>query len=182
MSTFCVLARPRMWFCVGPPKVPPRSECTPRPRVLLSTRPPTRLRASSTVTEYRGGVSPRAAVSPAKPAPTMATSTVREPRLRFFLRVAASSATAPAAPDSSSPRRVIGWSCGPIRGREASIAPPMLDALREEVAAASRRLAADGLVLGTAGNLSAREGEQVAITPTGAHLSKLDADQVCVID
>src|SRR3954447_9996158 len=112
----------------------------------------------------------------------MATSTVREPRLRFFLRFAASSATAPAAPDSSSPRRVIGWSCGPIRGREASIAPPMLDALREEVAAASRRLAADGLVLGTAGNLSAREGEQVAITPTGAHLSKLDADQVCVID
>jgi L-fuculose-phosphate aldolase len=58
----------------------------------------------------------------------------------------------------------------------------MLDALREQVASASRRLAAEGLVLGTAGNLSAREGEQVAITPTGAHLSELDADQVCVVD
>jgi len=44
----------------------------------------------------------------------------------------------------------------------------MLDAVREQVAAASRRLAAGGLVLGTAGNLSAREGDRVAITPTGA--------------
>jgi L-fuculose-phosphate aldolase len=58
----------------------------------------------------------------------------------------------------------------------------MLDALREQVAAASRRLAADGLVLGTAGNLSAREGEHVAITPTGAQLAELDAAQVCVVD
>src|SRR4051794_30453514 len=112
----------------------------------------------------------------------MATSTVREPRLRFFLRFAASSATAPAAPDSSSPRRVIGWSCEPIRGREASIAPPMLDAVREEVAAASRKLAADGLVLGTAGNLSAREGDHVAITPTGAALAELEPEQVSVVD
>jgi L-fuculose-phosphate aldolase len=58
----------------------------------------------------------------------------------------------------------------------------MLDALREEVAAASRRLAAEGLVLGTAGNISAREGEHVAITPTGAQLADLEADQVCVVD
>jgi L-fuculose-phosphate aldolase len=58
----------------------------------------------------------------------------------------------------------------------------MLDALREEVAGASRRLAAEGLVLGTAGNLSAREGDHVAITPTGAHLAELDAEHVCVVD
>jgi L-fuculose-phosphate aldolase len=58
----------------------------------------------------------------------------------------------------------------------------MLDALREQVASASRRLAADGLVLGTAGNLSAREGEHVAITPTGAQLAELDAGDVCVVD
>jgi L-fuculose-phosphate aldolase len=58
----------------------------------------------------------------------------------------------------------------------------MLDAVREQVAAASRRLAAGGLVLGTAGNLSAREGEHVAITPTGAQLAELQADQVSVVD
>jgi L-fuculose-phosphate aldolase len=58
----------------------------------------------------------------------------------------------------------------------------MLDAEREQVAAASRRLAAQGLVLGTAGNLSARSGERVAITPTGAQLAELSADQVSVVD
>jgi L-fuculose-phosphate aldolase len=58
----------------------------------------------------------------------------------------------------------------------------MLDAAREQVAAASRRLAAGGLVLGTAGNLSAREGDRVAITPTGAQLAELTAEQVSVVD
>jgi L-fuculose-phosphate aldolase len=58
----------------------------------------------------------------------------------------------------------------------------MLDAAREQVAAASRRLAAGGLVLGTAGNLSAREGDHVAITPTGAQLAELTAEQVSVVD
>ena len=58
----------------------------------------------------------------------------------------------------------------------------MLDAVREQVAAASRRLAAGGLVLGTAGNLSAREGDRVAITPTGAQLAELTADHVSVVD
>jgi L-fuculose-phosphate aldolase len=53
---------------------------------------------------------------------------------------------------------------------------------RSQVAAASRRLAAAGLVLGTSGNVSARAGEQVAITPTGAVLAELEADQVTVLD
>jgi L-fuculose-phosphate aldolase len=57
-----------------------------------------------------------------------------------------------------------------------------LDAEREQVAAASRRLAAEGLVLGTAGNVSARAGDQVAITPTGAALAELHPDQVTVVD
>src|SRR4051812_468662 len=55
------------------------------------------------------------------------------------------------------------------------------DAAREQVAAASRRLAAEGLVLGTAGNVSARAGEHVAITPTGAELASLTADEVTVV-
>ena len=56
-----------------------------------------------------------------------------------------------------------------------------LQAEREQVAAASRRLAADGLVLGTAGNVSARDGDRVAITPTGARLYDLEADDVTVV-
>ena len=53
---------------------------------------------------------------------------------------------------------------------------------RERVAAAARRLADEGLVLGTAGNLSERVGELIAVTPTGAVLSTLIADQVPVVD
>jgi L-fuculose-phosphate aldolase len=58
----------------------------------------------------------------------------------------------------------------------------MLEREREQVAAASQRLAAAGLVLGTAGNLSARDGKRVAITPTGATLAELEPEQVTVVD
>ena len=58
----------------------------------------------------------------------------------------------------------------------------MPEPVREQVAAASRRLAAEGLVLGTAGNLSARSGERLAITPTGAQLAELTAEEVVVLD
>jgi L-fuculose-phosphate aldolase len=53
---------------------------------------------------------------------------------------------------------------------------------RERVAAAARQLAAEGLVIGTGGNVSARAGELVAMTPTGATLSGLAAADVTVID
>jgi L-fuculose-phosphate aldolase len=55
-------------------------------------------------------------------------------------------------------------------------------ALRERVAAAARRLAAEGLVLGTAGNVSGRDGELIAVTPTGAVLEQIEADHVAVVD
>jgi L-fuculose-phosphate aldolase len=58
----------------------------------------------------------------------------------------------------------------------------MLEREREGVARAARRLADAGLVIGTAGNLSARTGELVAITPTGATLATLAAEQVAVVD
>ena len=58
---------------------------------------------------------------------------------------------------------------------------PLAD-LREDVAAACRRLAADGVVHATAGNVSAREGDLIAITPTGARLDELTADEVAVVD
>lgn len=53
---------------------------------------------------------------------------------------------------------------------------------REQVAEACRRLAGDGLVLGTAGNVSARADELVAISPTGGVLAELTADQIAVVD
>jgi L-fuculose-phosphate aldolase len=40
----------------------------------------------------------------------------------------------------------------------------------------------EGLVPGTAGNVSARAGELVAVTPTGARLGELSAEQVAVVD
>ena len=54
--------------------------------------------------------------------------------------------------------------------------------LREDVAAACRRLAADGLVHATAGNVSARDGDLIAITPTGVRLEELRAEEVAVVD
>ncbi len=52
---------------------------------------------------------------------------------------------------------------------------------REALAAAGRRLAARGLVIGTSGNLSARRGDLVAVTPTGAVISELAAGDLTVI-
>jgi L-fuculose-phosphate aldolase len=57
-----------------------------------------------------------------------------------------------------------------------------LERERARVAAAARRLAAEGLVIGTAGNVSERAGDLVAITPTGAALKELTAGQIAVVD
>jgi L-fuculose-phosphate aldolase len=54
---------------------------------------------------------------------------------------------------------------------------------RNDVAHACRRLAAEGLVIGTAGNVSARAGEnEVAVSPTGAVLGELEPEDVTVVD
>ena len=58
----------------------------------------------------------------------------------------------------------------------------LLGAEREAVAVASRHLAAKGLVIGTAGNISARLGTLIAVTPTGADLADVTAEMVTVID
>jgi L-fuculose-phosphate aldolase len=63
------------------------------------------------------------------------------------------------------------------------MAPPMFEPERTAVAEACHELAREGLVIGTAGNVSARAGEnEVAITPTGAVLGQLTPEQVTVID
>lgn len=57
----------------------------------------------------------------------------------------------------------------------------MLQSERQQVAAAARRLASERLVLGTAGNVSARTGDLVAITPTGAVLGEVEPADVVVV-
>lgn len=54
--------------------------------------------------------------------------------------------------------------------------------LRASVAAASRTLAEHGLLIGTAGNVSARSGDVVAVTATGAVLADATVDDVTVVD
>jgi L-fuculose-phosphate aldolase len=58
----------------------------------------------------------------------------------------------------------------------------MLDREREQVAAAARRLAALGLTLGTAGNVSLRAGDRLLVTPTGAVLERVRAPEISVVD
>jgi L-fuculose-phosphate aldolase len=53
--------------------------------------------------------------------------------------------------------------------------------LREHVAGAARELARDGLFIGTAGNVSARHGDLVAVTGTGVVLEGCRPDDVTVV-
>jgi L-fuculose-phosphate aldolase len=57
-----------------------------------------------------------------------------------------------------------------------------LDDARARVAMACQLLAARGLVIGTAGNVSVRVGDQIAVTATGARFEELTADQVTIVD
>ena len=49
------------------------------------------------------------------------------------------------------------------------------------MAGAARRLAAEGLLIGTAGNVSARDGDRIAVTGTGVVLADCTPDQVSVV-
>jgi L-fuculose-phosphate aldolase len=64
----------------------------------------------------------------------------------------------------------------------AAVGRAVLERERDRVAAAARRLAALGLVVGTSGNLSLRADDLVAVTPTGAALERLTKDDVAVVD
>lgn len=57
----------------------------------------------------------------------------------------------------------------------------LLSEERAALAAAGKRLAERGLVIGTSGNLSARHGDLVAVTPTGGVIGELTAAQMTVI-
>lgn len=57
-----------------------------------------------------------------------------------------------------------------------------IERLRASVVTACRELAQSGLVMGPAGNVSARAGDRVLVTPTGARLATLSADELVVVD
>ncbi|WP_306357150.1 MULTISPECIES: class II aldolase/adducin family protein [unclassified Nocardia] len=53
---------------------------------------------------------------------------------------------------------------------------------RTQVAAAARRLAEAGLLIGTAGNVSMRVDDLIAITATGTVLADITPDQITIVD
>jgi L-fuculose-phosphate aldolase len=55
------------------------------------------------------------------------------------------------------------------------------DELRVAVADGARRMVADGLVVGTAGNVSARAGDEIVITPGGRDYLTLRPEALCVV-
>lgn len=57
-----------------------------------------------------------------------------------------------------------------------------LDETRDRIAQACRSLARRGLVIGTAGNVSVRVGDDVAVTATGARFEDLTYEHVTVVD
>jgi L-fuculose-phosphate aldolase len=57
----------------------------------------------------------------------------------------------------------------------------LLEREREQLADTGRRLVADGLVVGAAGNLSIRTGDLIAVTPSSIPYDRLDAAAMCVI-
>jgi L-fuculose-phosphate aldolase len=58
----------------------------------------------------------------------------------------------------------------------------VLEAAREQVATACARLASEGLVVGTAGNVSMRVDDHVVVTPTGGVFGEMRAEQMAVVD
>jgi L-fuculose-phosphate aldolase len=58
----------------------------------------------------------------------------------------------------------------------------VLDEAREQVATACARLASEGLVVGTAGNVSMRVDDHVVVTPTGGVFGQMRAEEMAVVD
>jgi L-fuculose-phosphate aldolase len=54
--------------------------------------------------------------------------------------------------------------------------------LWEELVATARRTVADGLVVGTSGNVSARVGDTVLVTPSGVPYDRLTPDDITGVD
>lgn len=58
----------------------------------------------------------------------------------------------------------------------------MFEAAREQVVTACARLASERLVVGTAGNVSVRVDDHVAVTPTGGVFGEMRADEIAIVE
>ncbi len=54
--------------------------------------------------------------------------------------------------------------------------------MREAICDVSRRMVADGLVVGTSGNVSVRDGDRVLVTPTGVDYAAMRPGDVVALD
>src|SRR4051812_32302739 len=61
------------------------------------------------------------------------------------------------------------------------MSPVLMSDERAQLVEYSRRMQADGLAVGTSGNLSVRRGDHVAITPSGTAYEELTPESICVI-
>jgi len=56
------------------------------------------------------------------------------------------------------------------------------EALLEEIVRCARRMSHDGLVVGTAGNISVRIGDEIVITPTSIPYERIEQTDLCTLD
>lgn len=83
--------------------------------------------------------------------------------------------------DSALETTSVRTSAQPWGGAVDSVTEMLLEAERALIAHHARRLRPDGLVVGTAGNLSVRTGDLVAITPSAVDYDELTPRLVCVV-
>ena len=70
----------------------------------------------------------------------------------------------------------------PPRGSaRGDVARVVRDELRAAVIGCARRMVSDGLVIGIAGNVSARDGDKIVITPSARRYDKLRPEELCVV-
>ena len=62
-----------------------------------------------------------------------------------------------------------------------NVAPFVRDELRAAVIDCARRMVSDGLVIGIAGNVSARDGDKIVITPSARRYDALRPEELCVV-
>jgi L-fuculose-phosphate aldolase len=68
--------------------------------------------------------------------------------------------------------------CGSAPGDVAAL---VRDEVRAAVVDCARRMVSDGLVIGTAGNVSARDGDKIVITPSGRRFDAVRPEELCVV-
>src|SRR3954452_16333785 len=92
------------------------------------------------------------------------------------------------ADPSARSKPIMNRFCSRTRSSRPTSAAPyrtlraVLDAAREQVASACARLAAEGLVVGTAGNVSVRVDDHIVVTPTGGVFGAMQAEEMAVVD